>query len=221
MSFSTDLHLDFCSYRAAKYAVERWHYSKRMPATKTFRIGVWEDGQFKGCLIFSAGSGAATDGRRFGLKQSFEVAELQRIALAKHKTEVSRLISISIRFCRKYLPGIKILVSYSDPAQGHHGGIYQAAGWIYSGLTPPDTQYRDEATGRIYHSRNVKKSGKQSNFGRITQSPDIASMTKIRLPGKHRYLYAVDKALRPKIESLSKPYPKRASRIPANRSVAD
>ncbi len=42
------LHLDFCSHEAAKYAVMRWHYSRRMPKSKLVRIGVWEDEKFVG-----------------------------------------------------------------------------------------------------------------------------------------------------------------------------
>jgi hypothetical protein len=43
MSDKVDLKVDFCSYEAAKYAVEHWHYSKTMPAGKTVKIGAWED----------------------------------------------------------------------------------------------------------------------------------------------------------------------------------
>ena len=50
MSDKVDLRLDWCSYEAAKYAVEHWHYSKRMPKSKLAKIGVWEDGEFIGWL---------------------------------------------------------------------------------------------------------------------------------------------------------------------------
>ena len=41
-----NLHLDWCSHKAAKYAVEHWHYSKRMPKSKLVKIGVWENNVF-------------------------------------------------------------------------------------------------------------------------------------------------------------------------------
>ena len=43
---SVDLKVDWCSYEAAKYAVMHWHYSKTMPAGKTVKLGVWENGRF-------------------------------------------------------------------------------------------------------------------------------------------------------------------------------
>jgi trehalose 6-phosphate synthase/phosphatase len=36
------LKLDWCSHEAAKYACEKWHYSGRVPTSKSARIGVWE-----------------------------------------------------------------------------------------------------------------------------------------------------------------------------------
>ena len=40
------LRLDWCSYAAAKYACENWHYSKCLPASKIVKIGVWEDEKY-------------------------------------------------------------------------------------------------------------------------------------------------------------------------------
>lgn len=53
---SVDLRVDWCSYQAAKYAVEHWHYSKAMPTPPAHYIGVWENAAFVGCVIFGRGS---------------------------------------------------------------------------------------------------------------------------------------------------------------------
>ena len=37
--------------------------------------------------------------------------------------------------------GLKFLVSYADPAQGHLGTIYQATGWVYTGLSEAMPMY--------------------------------------------------------------------------------
>ena len=58
MSSKSDLRLDWCSHEAAKYAVEHWHYSQRMPAGKNTYIGAWEGGKFIGALVFGLGAGA-------------------------------------------------------------------------------------------------------------------------------------------------------------------
>src|SRR4051794_10736224 len=59
------LRLDFCSFEAAKYAVDRWYYRSEMPRGKTVKIGVWENGEFIGVVIF--GMGASSElGKRWG-----------------------------------------------------------------------------------------------------------------------------------------------------------
>ena len=69
------LHLDFCSHEAAKYAVMRWHYSRRMPKSKLVRIGVWEDEKFSGAVIYGLGANRHL-GCPFGLEGT-EVCELR------------------------------------------------------------------------------------------------------------------------------------------------
>lgn len=206
----TNLKLDWCSYEAAKYATEHWHYSHTMPKAKSCYLGVWENNIFIGSIIFGLGGGAATDGRKYGLRKSFDVAELERIALTKHISSVSRIASIAIKILKKQSPGIRLLVSYADPFQGHHGGIYQAMNWIYVGRTENDWALIDKH-GRQWHSRVASKSGRKMQFGRLTVAPDLNSGTKIILPGKHKYLLPLDDDMRNEVLLLQKPYPKRAT----------
>ena len=55
MSSRPELKLDWCTHAAAKYAVEKWHYSKRLPSTftKLNKVGAWENGTFIGAVVFS------------------------------------------------------------------------------------------------------------------------------------------------------------------------
>ena len=155
------LRLDWCSYEAAKYAVEHWHYSGTLQAGKCSKIGVWEDGRFVGVVVFSAGSGSTTKwASRVGLKRE-QMAELARIGLSTHRAPVSRIVAISIRLLARQSPGLRLLVSYADPREGHRGGIYQAGGWVYVGQTEPDVRYIDKA-GREHHPRMACASGSRS-----------------------------------------------------------
>ena len=38
------------------------------------------------------------------------------------------------KISRHSLPGLRLIVSYADKDQNHHGGIYRATNWIYEGL---------------------------------------------------------------------------------------
>lgn len=215
MSSRPDLRLDWCSHAAAKYAVEHWHYSGRMPASKSVYLGVWERGQFVGSVVFSHGASDAI-GKPYGLPQ-VNICELTRVALGRHLSPVSRVVSVAIRLLRRQSPGLRMVVSYADPAQSHHGGIYQAMGWLYVGTTTPDKKYVDR-NGREWHSRNASETGWKKNFKRYTRAPKPSECTVIPIPAKHKYLLPLDEGMRHHVAPLAKPYPKRSC---AESIVAD
>lgn len=204
----SSLKLDWCGADAARYATERWHYSRSLQAGKSAKIGVWEDSVFIGVVVFSAGSGSTTKwARNVGLER-VEMAELARVALGKHKAPVTKIVAIAIRLLHQQSPGIKLIVSYADPRMGHHGGIYQGGNWVYIGQTNPDTHWVDKF-GVEHHPRMVSPSGTNITFGtlkRITKKGDCRPVT---VPGKHKYLFALDADTKIKIEKFRKPYPKR------------
>lgn len=197
-----DLRLDWCSYQAAKYAVEHWHYSRVMPVSKRCHIGVWESEKFIGAIVFSWGANPNLS-KAFGLQMT-ECAELVRVALDAHKNHVSRILSIATHMIKEQSPGLRLLVSFADTKQNHHGGIYQAAGWIYSGTTSKKFDF--ELNGKTLQRRAF--TGVNFGHGRMTV-PDGAR--RVISPIKHRYLCPLDSATRAQIEPLRKPYPKRGT----------
>jgi len=211
MSSKPTLKLDWCSHEAAKYAVEKWHYSHKMPVGKLAKVGIWEDREFVGVVIFGLGGGGACNGRQYGLARNFEMAELQRIAMRSHETPVSRIVAISQKMLRNLCPKLRLLISYADPAQDHHGGIYQAAGWFYTGRSADDWKavWPD---GREAHSRIARA---HVQFG-IKKTVDISGAVRVPIVGKYRYLMPLDAEMRSRIEPLRKPYPKRATSIVAD-----
>ena len=203
-----DLRLDWCSYKAAKYAVEHWHYSQRMPLGRMVRIGVWESDKFIGVIIFSRGASPYL-GSRYGLKHE-AVCELTRVALREHVWPVSRMLAIAIRLLKRQCAGLRLVVSFADQNHGHHGGIYQAAGWIYTGETGPQPKWA-MPDGRILHDRAVNPTGKVAPyFGKRRQRGDVCEAQEIPQRSKHRYLMPLDEDMRRQVEGLRQPYPKRA-----------
>jgi hypothetical protein len=197
----TDLKLDWATHEAAKYAVMHWHYSKRMPMPPLLKIGIWEDGVFVGVVLFGRGS-TSTLGRKFGCSQ-LETTELVRIAMRDHATTVSRVVSIAIAFLKRKNPGLKIVISFADPSQGHIGSIYQAGNWIYTGMSPPDKQYFYQE--RWQHSREIRGGA----FGGKRKLKDYSHLPFKIASGKYRYVMPLDKKMRKQIEPLRKPYPKK------------
>ncbi len=216
---NTGLHLDWCSFGAARYACRQWHYSRSMPASKTVKVGVWEDGRFVGAIVFARGANQHL-GHAFGLTM-YECVELARVALDAHKAPVSKMVSIAVRMLKRQSPGVRMVVSYSDCDQDHHGGIYQACGWAYLGQVQTDggtPRYR--VHGKVMHGRSV-----HARWGRGTQNIEWLRIhvdpwaERVYTRGKHKYALALDPAQRSAVEAMAQPYPKpdSVSRIPANR----
>lgn len=192
-----------CSHQAAKYAVTNWHYSQTMPVGKVVMYGVWEDKQFKGCVLFAWGSNPKL-GKQFGLEM-IECVELVRVALAEHHAPVSQIVSQTLTMLRKNNPGLRLVVSFADPYRNHHGGIYQAGNWIYLGKTKP-AKFPIMPDGTILHRRAF--TGQQFGGGAKSKSIIPKEASTIEMPGKHRYVFPLDKQMRRKLEKQAQPYPR-------------
>lgn len=203
MSSPPEIKLAWCDFRAAKYAVENWHYSQSIPNGKTVNIGAWENGQFIGCVQF--GMSARPDaGSPWKLPQE-QVCELQRVALTKHLVQTSQIVSGAVRMLKKHSPGLRLIISYADPNQGHHGGIYQAMNWFYTGSSRPQTELI--VNGKFMHRRTAG-----SRFGTSSVAAlQARGLDVIRAPAewKHRYVLPLDRRMRKIIIPTALPYPKR------------
>ena len=210
----TDLRIDWATHAAAKYACENWHYSGCLPAGKLVKVGAWESGKFIGVVLF--GRGATPNlGKPYNLGQD-ECVELVRIALTKHETPVSRIASLAMKFLNRSNPKLRLIVSFADQSQGHHGGIYQAGNWIYSGQGDPAKFYL--IRGKLTHPRTIGAKGLVQNIRGARQiDPNAKS---VNVPGKHRYLMPLDADMRERILPLAKPYPKRAKQAMAGDQSA-
>ena len=113
------LKVDWATHEAAKYACEKWHYSKCIPKSKLTKIGVWENGKYIGVIIYGVGATFSLVSK-YGLKPE-EGCELVRVALTCHATPVTRIVAISLKLLKKTFDGIRLVVSFADPEQGHHG----------------------------------------------------------------------------------------------------
>ena len=213
MSSRPELKLDWCTHEAAKYACENWHYSKSIPASKLVKIGVWEDRKYIGVVIFSPGA-TPNLGSPYGLTQR-QCVELSRIALTKHRTPVSRILAISLKFLRSANPKLRLIVSFADRDQLHHGGIYQAANWDYTGTGSSATFYL--INGKKTHPRTIGAAGHVQNLQGAKQMDRNAKA--IMCQGKHRYLMPLDDEMRKQIEPLRKPYPKRVRSVDSDTSA--
>ena len=198
------LRIDWATHESAKYACENWHYSKCMPIGKLVKIGAWENNEFKGVIIYGRGTSPQL-GCKYNLEQT-QCVELVRVALTNHKFCVSRMISISLKFLKRLNPNLRLIVSFASQNEGHHGGIYQAGNWVYSGLT----SYQDEFffKGKRATDRVLSEYVKNMRVGR-RELEKQGIIYRLPTKPKHRYLMPLDEEIKQRILPLSKPYPKR------------
>ena len=154
MQDKVNLKIAWASHEAAKYACLNWHYSKCLPVGKLVKIGAWENDKFIGVVIFGRGANKSL-GEPYKLDQT-ECCELVRIALTNHKTPVSRIMSIAIKLLKNIHKQLKLVISFADSEQNHHGGIYQATNWVYVGKTNSADEYLYK--GKRWHGRAFRKS---------------------------------------------------------------
>jgi len=201
-----------CDIRAARHAIMKWHYSKTVPAGKLVKFGVWENQKFIGAVIFGRGATPHL-GSPYGLQQT-ELCELVRVALDIHESPVTQIVAESIRQLKQTNPGLRLIVSFADPDEGHHGGIYQAGNWIYNGTSPSARFFRIK--GKKTHPRSVGAMGGVQSLEWVQKNLDPKAEIVLTAP-KLRYLYPLDKPMRRKIAKMALPYMNAVEGLEASR----
>lgn len=181
-----------CSHAAANFAVENWHYSHVLPYGKLVKYGAWENEKLVGVVIFSKGASPFL-GNALDLEKN-EICELTRVAFQEHQTPISQIVSQSLKFLKQNNNNLRVVASFANPRLGHHGGIYQAGNWIFTGKSADKHEYFIDGRWRIERSAR--------RYEGFNKEPSRFA------PGKYRYLYPFDRQMRRKIEKLSQPYPR-------------
>ena len=114
-------------------AIHEWmkevHYLKSAPPGHVAALEFIEGKERVGAMLL--GRPAA---RSYDADLILELTRAYFVDSAPKNTE-SQGLSMMRAWVRKWLPGIRLLISYSDPAQGHTGTIYAADGWAPFGMT--------------------------------------------------------------------------------------
>lgn len=162
--------------------VKEWflkkHYAKRLPMCsycfsllneKNLVVGVCTFGQTPSIQL------------NYSLSDNkFNVLELNRLItnddLDKNAT------SYFVGKCLKLLPKPLIIVSFADTTKNHHGYIYQATNWIYTGLNAERYEWKSKSKPNL-HYRNIAE-----RYIGIDKN-EVEDLYKQQLSRKHRYVY--------------------------------
>lgn len=187
-----------------KYECKDWllnkHYAKRL-CSITYSFGLYDENSFLiGVCTFGSPPSRALCVGVCGIENSQKVNELNRLCVNDGLEK--NVLSYFVSSCLKKLPKDLIIVSYADTSQGHHGYIYQATNWIYTGLSAKRTE-RFDVNNPNKHSKSLT-ANKKNNY------KDFELRER---PQKHRYIYFTGdkkqtKALKLQLKYRQEPYPK-------------
>jgi hypothetical protein len=189
----------------AKEIIEHNHYLHTLPGGTKLAFGVFLDNRLLGAVTL--GVGPMNAHRLVEGAVPEDCLTFTRLWLADElpPNSESRVIGIVLRSLRRHT-SIKFLISYADPSQGHIGTIYQATGWLYTGLSEAMPLY-DLGDGKARHSRSLAHSYGTHSV-RYFSAHGVAVKLVPQAP-KHRYVYFLDPALRSRLRVRVLPYPKR------------
>ena len=136
---------------AVKFLLPR-HYSGRTPNIK-YAFGEYRDNELIAVYTFGKPASPSLCVGICGEEFSQSIYELNRLCrVDDYNSQLSRFVGYCLKELKKYN---LIIVSYSDTAMNHHGYIYQACNFLYTGMTESRT---DKYTADGKHSRHYKDS---------------------------------------------------------------
>lgn len=204
------------SYFTAARWIGQYHYLGTVPA-HAIPYG-WFGPDMKAIVVFGQPSNAHGVEKKFGLEDFPGNIEIIRVAVHPDapRNSTSKVVAAACDTFHQDT-GVTWVFSYADTGQGHHGGIYQALGAIYVGISESRPGYLLD--GQPIHPRTVV-----SRFGtQGVHAPELARRAGHELvkvddlnTAKHTYILpigppAVRRRIRSALTSHVLPYPKRAS----------
>jgi hypothetical protein len=177
------------------------HYSETVPSGKNLFFGwfagdYFPEDMFDGGLYAVANYGIGINplqaqflAKETGLTVNLDnLLELKRLVRAEPRTD-NLPLTYFLSKCHKLLKadGYKHIVSFSDPAQGHSGGIYKASNFIHLGQTQAD-QFVVDTNGKVRHRRLVNHYAKNKGVS-YQEALSILNLTTTKSVPKDRWFY--------------------------------
>lgn len=134
------------------------HYAKRT-CSVSYAFGLIDDMNIIGVCTFGSPPNYNYNNGKC-IFNTLEVPTLELNRLVVNKYDTKNLLSFFVSQCIKMLPKPTALVSYADPNQNHHGYIYQATNWIYTGESTPKKRYIFEDGSTFDIRRGIDNKGK-------------------------------------------------------------
>jgi hypothetical protein len=187
----------------SKPIIEANHYLRSFPSGWTFS---YQHGE--AIVVYSIPANKNLGPYLFG--PDIEVRELARLWAPDHHEPnlLTAAIAASVKALRRQHPKVHALVSFADVNQEHHGGIYQAASWIFTGQSSESRVYITP-DGRTMSRRSFHSGG----------TSHIPGIKPIKLPGKYRYVRPLTRQARKALRHPALDYPKDTEQCPKPKTT--
>jgi hypothetical protein len=194
------------------YLCKEWclkkHYAKRLPPIE-YAFGLFDNlGITQGIVTYGT---PVSNTLRNLWNGTYKLMELNRLVINEglEKNVLSFLVSKSL----KMLPNPMVIVSYADTSKNHHGYIYQATNWIYTGLSAEFKDYYVRGMEHLHNGTIMDMSRGQENRVEWLRQKFGNDLIMIERPRKHRYFIFIGnkkdcKKMKQMLPYKIEPYPK-------------
>ena len=193
------------------------HYAHRVPPV-SFAFGLYDkDGILQGICTYGHPL-SSTLKNIFGSEYADRLLELNRLVVNDGLPRNALSYFVTRTF--SYLPTPTPLVSYADTARDHHGYIYQATNWWYTGLSAEFEDYVVKGLEHLHNTTIGDRIGRADKAGHgishVAMLREVYGDENVYLrkrSRKHRYFYFLgNKRQKRQMMSLLpykiEPYPK-------------
>lgn len=170
------------SFRMAMRVVVEKHYlHRRGPCSVAFGLFCNTSDKLLGVITYGTPSSSPLRSGVCGPEEKDNVIELTRLWIddIAPKNSESFFISNTVKRVNK-----EIVVSFAEIDAGHVGTVYQAANWIYTGLSAKRTNWNIE--GVSLHGQTIADKYKTSDAIKAAHGNKFSLVDR---PRKHRYIY--------------------------------
>jgi hypothetical protein len=161
------------------------HYAGRIPSI-SYAFGLFDSDKLIGVCTYGTPASAPLKRGVCGGRFKHQVIELNRLCLLDNKpNQASFLVSKSLSM----IPKPKIVVSYADISQGHTGIVYQAANFIYCGLSAKRTDWKVKGKEHLHGQTIADEFRGVKNRAQAMRDKYGDDFYLAERPRKHRYIY--------------------------------
>jgi hypothetical protein len=193
-------------YQDCKEWFLKKHYAKRIPPID-FCFGLYD----KEILVGICSYGTPVSHPLRSIFTDYKLYELNRLVINENmpKNTLSYFVSSTL----KKLPNPCVVISYADTSHNHHGFIYQATNFVYTGLSAKFMDYMVQGMEHLHGASVFDMSRGQKNRVQWLKNKFGNKLYMKERPRKHRYFYFIgDKRTKKNMLKILpyeiQPYPK-------------